>query len=329
MTTDAAKTPDQTGSDTGTQTTDTGQSPPPSSSTTTSQTATTDSGAQTGAGDLDTGKAWDVLRAALPDDVKSIIKNNGHEGHSLAEILASYGANLRFNGADKAHLLPVPKKSREEDPEGWKAFDEGVAKHLGRPESAEAYGEYTPPEGMERQVDDSTLALFDKTVHERGGLLATAQGRKEALDVFHQINKQASEAMEAEYRAQIDEGLKALKGEWGGAYEEKLKAADRVIDQLLPEAPARELRSFLESSGVKDEPAVIRALYAMAEKLSGDGLPQGGSRSGDRFTPSVEEAKARIAQIEADPVYQTGDQHARKALSDERMRLYKIAYGGA
>lgn len=291
--------------------------PSPSPSTTPSSQPATDP--------VDPGKAWDALRAALPDDVKEVLSKNGHSDHSLAEVLASYQANLRFNGADKAHLMSVPKKSREEDPDGWKAFDEGLAKHLGRPDSADGFGEYTPPEGFERAVDDSTLKAFDEALIKRGGLLATPTARKEMLDIFHEMNRSATEAFEAQVRSDQDAKLKELKGEWGGNYEARLQSADKVLDQLLPNDQAGELRTLMAESGFKDDPSVIRLMDAMARKLGGDSLPQGRSTPGLHMDAAA--AKARIAQIEADPVYLDGEPAVRAPLLAERKKLYAIAHG--
>lgn len=272
---------------------------------------------------MDANAAWALVRESLPDDQKAFLKANGHDSHGLSEILGAYDANRRHVGADKADLIRRPKGARDADPEAWKAYDAA----LGVVDKPDAFPEYKGPDGVDidKLLPADVRTRFDELAVERGGMIATPEGRQAALDLFFAMAPEADAQAQASYQASVEEALKPLKGEWGGQYAARVEAGQKALAALLPEAEAKDFGEFIKSTGLGDDPQFLKLGYALAEKLSEGGLPNPNSKSGNMgMTPDA--AKQEIAKLEAMPAFSNANDPGHADVIRRRNAAYKAAY---
>lgn len=196
-------------------------------------------------------------RASLPADIRddpSITKFDTIEG-----LAKSYKNAQVLIGADK---VPIPKA--EEDWDRW-------YKAAGRPDDPAGYEFKAPetiPEGMvyNAELDNRLAGISHKT-----GLNKRQADtlRTELLEIVKEGGMeqlQASEAARVANEQSMAEATRALKAEWGNAYDQKAMIAGRAINQLLPpEAAAK-----LEAAGLGNDPDVVKAFHGMGVKLIGE-----------------------------------------------------------
>lgn len=250
----------------------------------------------------------EALRAdpSLKDiaDVGSLAKN-------FIETKAFVGNSIRpvNKDAGEAPYKEFLGKLQKHAPELMMVSDDEAAQtalwaKLGRPDKPEKYA-FTVPEGVEIPLE---------------GLRATAA---EAGMTQKQFEKMANRAVEGVKRQSDDfnQDQTALKKEWGGAYDSKLKniagmaskagADDKMVAQILAgKMPSGNLK-FLDKLAAAIGP--------------GEGTDMGKQGGGaNRVTPN--EAQAQADEIMANPAY-FNNQHAdHKRLVAKYADLMKIVY---
>lgn len=247
-------------------------------------------------------------RADLPEDIR---ENPTIGKYDSVEKLASAHINLQSHlGRDK-----IAKPVTEDD---WNdTYD-----FLGRPESADAYEinineEY--PDQVKAAFDEQSLTAYKAKAYELG---LNANQTQELLNFYGGNLAGQYAAMEEAQGQSLEEGEKALQAEWGRAYEQNKGFAQKAFEQYGGE----ELAQVMETSGLGNHPAVLKAFANIAKSTMADKELVGPTnQSGQALTP--QEAKDQAAQLMANPAY-TNKRHPEHAgLVKQVQRLFESAYG--
>jgi len=115
---------------------------------------------------------------------------------------------------------------------------------MGRPESAD---KYTPPELEGVEFDPASLAAFAPLAHKAGLTNKQFQQMTTAMQQNQTQNQQ-------QFETERGEGLQALKGEWGMAFDSRVAAAQDYVNKMLPsigdisKLPASSVNELFEAS---------------------------------------------------------------------------------
>ena len=265
------------------------------------------SGAAGGQGGMGTGAAGTQTswRDTLPDDLKSDATLNKY---SDIPNLAKAHIELQKLIGQKGIIKP----GKEASPEQIKAFREA----LGIPSDPSKYdmGEFDksitmPPEtlewarkmGAEHGIEPAALKAVMSDYMKQEALLESAQ--------------------EKAVQAEIAEGFKGLRSEWGEAFNQNLTRANFAAQKLGGQG----LIDRLEEFGADNDPVIIKA-FAEAAKLYGeDRLREAGAGDG-RQTP--QELDGEIAQVRSQLIGLTAIDGRRPALLARLESLSKQRTGG-
>ena len=181
-------------------------------------------------------------------------------------------------------------------------------KKLGVPDSPAGY---KPPEGIEG-LDPGRWQMWSTAMHRLGLTPAQVEG-------LARLDAEERQGMGAQLRRSYEEGLNTWRGEIGEkAFAREVTLAKRAIDRH----GTPELKAFLDESGLGDHPLWIKAWASVGNLHAEDGYVDGRVEG----VPTAEDAKRRIGEIRANPVYRGGGPAAR-ALQDELEGLYKLVHG--
>lgn len=184
-------------------------------------------------------------------------------------------------GKDK---IPVPGEKSK--PEEWAM----VYDRLGRPAKPEEYklSEVELPEGL--SVDESSLTAFKEHAHNIG----LSQKQADDLWKFYTETQSNQYGQLAEQSQKVmQDAEKALRGEWGTAYSEKLSLADKVLKQ----AAGKDYDAIRAERG--NDPKFIKMLANLGAKMSEDSL---GGDSPQQFGKTPDEANAEIKKIQGEMI---------------------------
>lgn len=181
---------------------------------------------------------------------------------------------------------------------------------IGRPESPDRYDLALRDDApVNRQMVDSFRAVahgLGITQEQAKGLLSwyseQASGQTAALDEFNR------------------EGERALREEWGYAYDRNVATAQRAVVQLVDGNIDHPLVALLDATKLGDSPVMIRLFHEIAKLLPQDSEWVDGDHD---YTGNVsaDAARDRIAAIRAQKGW---DKNAEAQA--ELTRLYPVAY---
>lgn len=214
---------------------------------------------------------------SLPGDLKT--NPNIAKYKSPEDLYHAHVEMVKLIGKKQDGLVKVPGSDAK--PEEISAF----RKAMGVPEKPE---EYAIPGLDGVPVNQEVLSAFRKAAHEVG---ITPQ-QFQALVKFD-LDRAAMQAKARE--ARIETAEKALRTEWGAAYDHKLAMVQRFAEQVGGEEFIQEL----ELRGKDASPVLLKVLDKMATMANEHGLVRGEPVS--PITP--QEASKRIAEIQADKDY--------------------------
>lgn len=255
------------------------------------------------------------FREALPDDLKQ--HPSLQKMTNVEHMARSYVSAQKMVGKDPDSIVELPKA---DDPDGRRA----VLAKLGLPEKPDGYEKLSLPEGApEFMKPEGQLAQgFMETAHKLGVLPDQVSGM---YQWFSGVMGEAAQAQEAEKNAKADENIRALQGEWGNAYDQRVAAANFAIDKLGGE----DLRAALDDAGLGASPVVLKALAQvgglMAEDGVGDSRGGKGGPFGGAMTPDEARSKARDMQQAA---LNEKNPSERRRLNEEAQKYYKMATAG-
>ena len=248
-------------------------------------------------------------RSSIPEDLQN--DPSLADIQDVAGLAKGYVHAQHMIGADKV-ALPGRDATQEE-------LDNFYNK-LGRPESSDGYE--TPTENMpEVPLNDELQKQFFDEAHRIGlnKTQAAALIRWQAQQVeSHQIAQQDNQ------EAELQHAEETMRKEFGKAYTEKMDMAINAAKEFGGE----ELLEVLNSTGLGNNPAIIRAFANIGKAVANDEIIGGGGRQGFMMSPS--EAKAQIANMKRDPNFMasyTDNGHiAHKESVQEMARLFELAY---
>lgn len=248
--------------------------------------------------------------SGLPDDMR------GNPYVAQSKDLASFVKSaIDTKSMVGANTIKLP---------GEKATDEERAafyKSLGRPDEATGYTYEAKPRA-DGIVEPKIVEQMQGVFHKAG--LSAAQG-KQVLDSYIGILNEHHEAFESANAQTHEQGMSALKSEWGVEYDNNVKTAQLALREL----GGSELLPVLEAKGLGSDPTIIKFLHSIGTKL----LDDDASGTGEgRFTGSAVAAQQEIKRLTGDKDFQEAlnAQHhpGHAAAVDRWMSLHSQAYPG-
>ena len=250
----------------------------------------------------DTGSNW---KAGLNDDMKGWIDNKGFKDPAM---LADAYRNLeKLHGVPADRIAKLPERFYDDKgqmtPEGRAVYEK-----LGAPKKPDEYG-LKAPQG----ADQKALDAFAAKAHELG--LTKAQA--EALNKWgDETNSGRAKAMQEAAISKFNDEDRALKAEWGGAFEQEKKiAADgmrkmgwdgKIVDSMAAVIGHKETMKLLNQIGKatgesqffgaqkQDMKMIPMNAKSKIEELKGD------KAFGERLLAGDRDAKAQWDRLHAD-----------------------------
>jgi hypothetical protein len=241
-----------------------------------------------------------------PDEIKGYVQNKGWK--NPLEVLDGYRNLEKLVGS---HRLAMPKD--EKDAEGWgKVYDA-----LGRPKAPTEY-KLPVPEGHDGKFAEVAAGVF----HKAG--LSTKQAT-EIATWWNDAQTQAAKAEAEAFAAKSEQEIVALKGEWGGAYNERVETAKRGLRMFgIDGDKASALEKVMGTKGL------MQFAYDLGFKISEHGAPGMESQqpgTGGALTP--QQAQAEITRLKADvswsKKYLEGDADAKRRMEQLQQWAYPSA----
>jgi hypothetical protein len=230
---------------------------------------------------------------------------------SLDDALLHGSAAEKRLGIPADQLVKFPEASMADDPGAYAE----IMKRLGLPDDAKGYG-LKPIDG----VFDFAEGEADRvaaTFHELGIRPDQAQGILEKI--YGPMMTATAEERAATSAASVETASAALKTEWGAAYDDHLAMAGQAEASM-----GDDFMDWLESSGMNNDPRMIKVLARLGEATSEPGALPGGRDGGggaSRRTPAQMDASlAEFEDKHGEALQNRG--HARhKWAVDERMKI--------
>ncbi len=246
-------------------------------------------------------------RHSLPDDIRA--DESLKVFTDIPALAKSYIHTKKALGSDKV-ALPT-KHSTDEDIQ--KFYDS-----LGRP-ALDKYEVATPKDA--KFVSKEAIDKLKPLAHKAGILPAQLAPILE----FHEKESQAAELAQQEaLKAQISEGFKGLKNEWGKAFDQRGAWAKR----LFAEHGSPELSKFLdENPGVGSNAMLIKFAAKVGEMLYKEDTVKGG-QGGDGLIMDPTQAIQKANNIMADMKHPYNDNsHPNHAAAVREVNeLFDTAY---
>lgn len=268
-------------------------------------------------------EAGEVVKASADGDAggESPVKEETHWLGDLVEnpavskfkdkeptdLAKSYIEAQSLIGGEK---LAIPK---EEDSELWN----DVWNRLGRPEEPDGY-ELDTDRLEDSLMDDEALSKVKEVAHEKG---VTNDQFQTLVNTYLDITNEKNETFRNETQRKMEEDIEGLKKEWGGAFDERSKVAQKAYNTLVGDNEA--LKAKMEQ-GLGNDPDIVKMFYKIGSQLSEDAI-EGKSKS---LSMTPEQAKKEIESIKTNPNSAFNDDtNAEHELAKERMeQLYRWAY---
>jgi len=235
-------------------------------------------------------------RDALPDDIREsdTLKDVADVGSLAQQFIdqSKYlGTSIRLPGEDandearaefrqklmdkNTGLMEVPNL---EDADSMAS----IYDTLGRPKEA---GDYDRPEVEGIKLDDNKFTPITEAAHKAG------ISKRQFASIMNEALRIDAEAFQAE-SGKRNEDTKALKTEWGPAYEEKLATASKLAE--LTEAPEGLVNAIKE--GTVDA-STLRWLDKIGAQLGGEASEIINQGQGDNGAVTKSEALMRSQEI--------------------------------
>jgi len=144
------------------------------------------------------------------------------------------------------------------------------------------------PDEYALNVDDAYKDLVDEQASEEAKSLAKEIGlSQDQFDRLVQFDLKRTDSARNQSLEQINQGLDALKTEWGENWDQNLQAAKKVVNDFADD----ELKQTLKSDPMLgNHPGLLRFLSSIGQSLSEDsyaGPGQGGGSKGPRDAADV------------------------------------------
>lgn len=151
------------------------------------------------------------------------------------------------------------------------------------------------PEFNKEKVNLFNEPLLEKFRQKAHELKLPPKAAAQMAEFFNEQMSESVNTINQRNQQQIQEGFKGLEQEWGEAYNQRVTAAKRFIQDYADD----NFKKHLAESGLASDPGIFRFFGELATKFYGEGkVPKDSAGTGDIYTPS--EASSRINEIMAD-----------------------------
>ena len=254
---------------------------------------------------FNTGK-W---REYMPDDIASSPQLSKFNNRPFYEVPKSY-INLEKGYGDR---IPRPKQDFKKAE--WDEWNKNY--NPGYPEDPTKYG-LGKPEGIDDErypYNQEEQQFFEKVAHENG--LSVSQA-KQLWDGMHKRNYEVYKAQTKSFEQLKQTDKAKLVEEWGSAYDDKLAAARRWLNEYAD-------KDFLESmKGQYISAGVWKMLSKAGENLS-EGTLEKKSSSSAALTPKEALSKAKELMQQAHTTNRKGDKIGAAKLTSEATKYFEMA----
>lgn len=242
-------------------------------------------------------------QSQLPDDLKNEPSLKVFtDFNTLVKSLVHAQKSI---GADK---VVVPGKNASAD--DWKQFWKST-KVI--PESLDKYA-IKPPDIF---TDKESMEALKKVAFEEN---IKPEAFQKILDTYgEQVKGLVSKNQTLAKQAQ-EENIKSLKTEWGEKFQTNLKKAQLALSKFGDDS----LKKVLDSTGLGNHSAIIKAFSKMGEALGEDSLVGDGVSSDGVHSPG--EAKNKIPSLMNQEAYKNADHPNHKVAVAEVEAMFKMAY---
>lgn len=220
-------------------------------------------------------------RSALPEDIRSDPTLESIK--DVVSLAKGYVHAQRMLGGK----LVMPGKDADE--KAWSDFYE----KLGKPRSPEDYGlEKLSETGGYSELNSEDLKRFSQVAHKAH--LNTKQVSL-LLSWYVDLARQARSDMEASVDQEYQEAVRALRREYGNAFDAKIQLATSVVNQIGGEP----LMRALKETGASSNPEVVKALVKIGGML-GEGRFFGGGSTTQALSPSEAQDRIRAKRLDGE-----------------------------
>lgn len=260
--------------------------------------------------------AW---HSTLGDDARGWVQAKGLDKlpaeKAFAELVKGWAGAEKHIGAPADQIIRLPK-------DGDDAALANVYGKLGRPNDPNGY-DIKLPDGLPPEQATALKAEFDAmkpVLHKIG--LSNRQANQFAQEMIAIETAQAAEA-KATAQAQLAADTKALKTEWGAAFDKNASIVDAVATQLGFDAEkVVALREVLGAA------ATMKMFHSIGTAMGEDKfIGGGGGKFGGAMSPA--QAQAEINTLKADKDFVTrlmaGNVDAQKKWNDLHAALVAVA----
>lgn len=229
------------------------------------------------------------------DDIKGYVQNKGWKGPD--GLIESYRGMEKLLGAGPENLIKIP--AGDNAAEVHTAFSK-----LGKPEKADMYNLPAPKEGA---ADKDFMAWAKNAFHNSN---LTAKQAEQLVTQWNDFQGTTSKAQQELVAAKVADEGKALRREWGAAYDQNAAMAENAAKTfgVKPEV-VEALKSKMGHS------EVIKMFHTIAQGLGEDRFVNGTGAKGS-FVNTPEQAKSKIGELMKDQAwsakYLAGDRAARE-----------------
>lgn len=245
-------------------------------------------------------------------DTKAYIERNGFK--DWGGVLKTAINQEKLIGVPAEQLLRLPA---DRSPDKMMS----VLDQLGRPKEAAGY-EVKP--NAEIGLDGPALENFLKVAHEKAGLLPWQL--QPLLEWYSANAAEGAKLQEQASAKSIEEGDKAIRGEFGNAYDDKIAR----INDLLKTHGSEELDEYLFESGRGNDVRFAKFLDKIADLVAEQpGLPGEKGRDTERggaLTPAQAQEKLREFETANNAALMSKSHPDHKQLVAEREKLIALAY---
>lgn len=209
-------------------------------------------------------------------------------------------------------VAPPADTATPEEKAAWR-------KSIGVPDKAEEYESPVAPEGSDIKLDQDYIGAFRTKAHEIG--LTKSQAKALADWVVGREVSAYTDFQAASARAQ-EEGMKALRTQWGAATAENVG----LVQRLVAETADEKIKAAMDRTGFGNDPDGLRWMAKMARQFAEHDLidPKMARTSTQEAQTKIDEIKAAAAKDKKHP-WRDASHPGHKAAVDEMNALYQIA----
>ncbi len=247
------------------------------------------------------GSLKDFASVAIPGKDADDDAVKGFHG-KIASVLKSYADTKSMVGG----MIKIPGKDAK--PEEIAAF----RARLGVPEKVEDYKIEAPQLGDKAIFDEGLLKAFVGMAHEKG---FTPEQVQTAVNFQAEMIQNQIKAMDKA----AEEGVAALKKEFGDDYDGLMEGAELVVSKYFPESAKEKIKQY----GIGNDPDFVRGLIAM-HKATREAGGLKGLKDGSGADETAKGVQDEIDNLMKSDEYSRGDQKTHEKVAALFVKKQKL-----